>query len=31
MARIMTIPTGKVAFSTSFPVDVFIKSEPERK
>lgn len=28
MARAITMATGKVAFTASFPVDVLIKSEP---
>lgn len=31
MARSMTIATGKVAFTVSFPVEVLIKSDPKTK
>ena len=31
MARSITIATGKVAFTVSFPVEVLIKSDPKKK
>lgn len=31
MARSITIATGKVAFTVSFPVEVLIKSDPKTK